>query len=854
MSIEHLLGRWKTDSSIHDNILSWQSIPARQPETIPFPGDFHPALKYALEENHIYSLYSHQAIAWQEVKQGNNIVVVTGTASGKSFCFNLPVIDHLLRHPEARGLYLYPTKALSYDQKNTLDNYLEKCQVYLNEASSRIRSSSSGINPAVYDGDTPGNNRMNIRKHSRIILSNPDMLHSGVLPHHTRWAEFFQNLRFVVIDEIHIYRGVFGSHVANVLRRLKRILNFYQSSPIFILTSATIANPLTLAEKLVETDFTLIDHDGSARGPRNFLIYNPPVINKNLGLRRSTLSEGIRLVQDLLAEEVQSIIFAKSRPTVEVLLTYLKQSGFSGDANQPETFRGYRSGYLPRQRRAIEEGLRSGKVRVAVSTNALELGIDIGGIDAIVLLGFPGSIAATRQQSGRAGRGLDPSLAILLTGADPLDQYLAHHPEYLFSRTPESALINPDNLLILIDHIRCAIYELPFQSGDRFGNSTGGRIEDILTFLASNGESHQSGNKFFWLSDQYPSQNISLRNSSAQTVVLQVDDPKTGGNPIVIGQIDYASALWMVHPQAIYLHEAQPYYVTQLDLEKYVASLQPFDADYYTEAIRSTDIRLLEKENEAVNENIIHGYGDILVISQVVGYKKIRWRTNENLGYGELTLPSIELQTSGYWIALKEPLVDRLREAGIWNNQSNDYGANWFRQKELARQRDEYQCQICGSKEINRAHDVHHKTPFRSFDSYLIANQLDNLITLCSNCHKKVEMNVRIRSGLAGFAYVMEHLSPLFLMCDIRDIGVHFDPQSAFLDNLPIVILYEGFPAGLGFSQHLFNVHAELIKEAIDLVSHCECEDGCPSCVGPGGENGLGSKQETLAILRAIDL
>jgi DEAD/DEAH box helicase domain-containing protein len=854
MSIDRLINKWKSEPSVYQNIVTWEVISGRNAVYSALPPNLHPLLIKALNSLGIDALYSHQLEAWNSLQAHHHVVVVTGTASGKTLCYNLPVVDQLIRNPQATALYMFPTKALSQDQKTILQNLITKCQDNQAIPDSSSRVDMYNIFPAIYDGDTPANNRAFIRQKSRIIISNPDMMHAGIMPHHTRWANFLRNLKFVVIDEIHIYRGVFGSHVANVLRRLKRILDFYRSYPLFILTSATIANPIQLAENLVEEKFKLIDQDGSARGPQHFILYNPPVINKELGLRRSVVSDGIRLVQDFLIEHQQAIVFARSRPTVEIMLSYLKHPRGDNSIKKDVEIRGYRSGYLPKQRRTIEEGLRSGKVRTVVATNALELGIDIGGIDAILMLGFPGTIAATRQQSGRAGRGTAPALAVLIAGADPLDQFLAHHPQYLFSQTPESALINPNNLLILLNHLRCAVFELPFKPGESFGGYSPEKTNEILEFLADAGEVISSKGHYYWSSDQYPAQTVSLRNTSAQSITLQVISEGPEAQPTSIGQIDLASAFWMVHPEAIYLHEAQPYLVTELDLENQLARLIPFEIDYFTEPVKTTDILLISKGEEIESEYIIRGYGDILVTCQVVGYRKIRWYTNENLGFGEVNLPSSKLQTSGYWIALKETLVDMLRVSGYWNNDPNDYGPNWINQKELARKRDGYHCQICGSSEIDKAHDVHHKVPFRSFKSYLEANQIDNLVTLCSSCHKKVEVNVRIRSGLAGLAYIIARLSPLFLMCDIRDIGVHSESQSTFMNNLPIVILYEGFPAGLGFSKHLFMNHAELISQALELVNKCECSDGCPSCVGPGGENGLGCKQETLEILKMMNL
>ena len=870
MSVTKLLSAWRADPNIAGNVVDWRTVPTRPARFSPLPKDLHPGLESALQQRGIRSLYLHQAEAWQHILAHRNVAVVTGTASGKTLCYNLPVLDCLLRDPDARALYLFPTKALAQDQMNGLANLLQA--ITASEPGPNGPGIGESTPPslfpypvspppiAVYDGDTPSGNRSAIRLKARLVISNPDMLHTGILPHHTSWAEFFRSLRFVVIDEMHTYRGVFGSHVANVLRRLRRVARFYGAFPQFILTSATIGNPGELAERLVEDQVTLVEQDGSARGPKHFLIYNPPIVNRDLGLRRSSLQESVRLAEDLLAYNVQSIIFGRSRRTVELILTYLRQRPLSplpahfspqeqGKELGDESVRGYRSGYLPKQRREIERGLRQGQVRAVVATNALELGIDIGEMSASLLVGYPGSIAAAWQQAGRAGRGAEPSLSILITTADPLDQFLASHPDYFFGRSPEQALINPDNLLILLDHLRCAAFELPFQAGEDFGSVDADRVWEFLEFLQGQGVLHQSGPRYFWMADQYPAQAVSLRSASTDNVVLQLD---AEDQPVTIGEIDRASAHWMVHPQAIYLHEGQTYAVEELDLEQNIARLRRLTPDYYTEPRSETTVQLLEKLNEMEVQGAVKAYGEIGVTTQVIGFRKVRWYTNEQLGLGELSLPPTELQTTGYWLGLADETVARLREQGLWSNDPNQYGRNWQVQRESARARDGYRCQVCGLPEQGRAHDVHHKTPFRTFTSYEQANRLENLITLCHPCHRRVETAVRVRSGLAGLAFAFGHLAPFFLMCDVRDLGVHSDPQSPLADGKPVVVLYDQVPAGIGFSERLFELHAELMARAYELVAACECVDGCPSCVGPGGENGQGGKRETLAILEAL--
>jgi len=823
LTLLSLLSTWRTTPEVHSQIAAWHTLPARPAQSVDFPPELHSALVDPLRKRGITALYTHQARAWEHAQARQNFVVVTGTASGKTLCYTLPILDRMLRDPDACALFLFPTKALAQDQVASLTEQFPHFAI------------------ATYDGDTPTSARSQIRAKARILVSNPDMLHTGILPHHTLWADFFQHLQFVVLDEMHAYRGVFGSHVANLLRRLKRVARVYGAAPQFILTSATIANPSELAERLIEEEVALVEGDGSSKGEKHFLIYNPPVVNRALGIRRSALLESTRLAQALLAQDIQTILFARSRRTVELILKYLSNTP-STSAGQ---VRGYRSGYLPNERREIEHGLRSGDVRAVVATNALELGIDIGGLGAAVLVGYPGTIAATWQQAGRAGRKDEPSLAILVTSADPLDQFLAHHPDYFFERSPEQALIDPNNLLILLQHLRCAAFEVPFQSGDAFGHVDAAQVAEFLHVLEEAGVLHRSGDKFFWMADQYPAEGTSLRSASADTVVLECEGE-------TIGSVDLASASWMVHPGAIYLHESRTFAVDELDLTHHLAHLRAVEVDYYTEPRSETTVQLLDRfaEESALGATKVHG--EIAVTTQVVGYRKVRWFTHENLGEGEVLLPPSELHTTAYWLALNETTVDMLRTQGLWSNDPNDYGPNWNSQRERARARDHYRCQNCGAPEEGRAHAVHHKIPFRTFASHEAANDLENLVTVCVTCHGRAETAVRLRSGLAGLSYVLGHLAPLFLMCDAHDLGVHSDPRSPLADGRPTVVIYDKIPAGIGLSEKLFELHAELVLRARDLVSDCECNDGCPSCVGPGGENGSGGKRETLALLKEI--
>jgi DEAD/DEAH box helicase domain-containing protein len=856
VSLSTLLEAWQTESRIAQNIVAHQTIAARPAQVVPFAVDMHPALVKALQGLGIAALYTHQATAWESVRTGEHPIVVTGTASGKTLCYNLPILDRTLRDPEARALYLFPTKALAQDQLAALKRLVAQLPAPSSPPTDERREKKPGV--ATYDGDTLSRARRAIRKSANLVLSNPDMLHMSILPHHTTWAEFFAHLAFVVIDEAHTYRGVFGSHVANVLRRLKRVARFYGSSPQFVLTSATIGNPVELGERLIEEPVTLVDNDGAPRGDKHFLIYNPPVIDPALGLRRSMLLETVGLAERLLRQDVQTIVFGRARHTVEIILSYLqglpsrpprRENAALPRPGEETQIRAYRSGYLPSQRREIERGLRDGSVRAVVATTALELGIDIGGMGAALLAGYPGTIAGTWQQAGRAGRKVETSLAAMIASPSPLDQFLAHHPDYFFGRSPEQALVNPDNLLILLSHLRCAAFELPFDEGEPFGRVDGDRVAEFLRLLQASGVLHRSGNRYFWMSEQYPARDISLRSTSPEPVVLQTRRDATNEEPAIIGQVDQGSARWMVHPGAVYLHEGQQYLVEELDLEAHIAWLRPVELDYYTQPRSEKSVQLVERLAQAEVTGATKSHGEIRVTEQVIGFRKVKWFTHEQLGMGDLELPPSELQTMGYWLSPTEQTVALLREQGLWSSDPNDYGPDWEAQRDAARARDAYRCQRCGVPERDRQHDVHHRIPFRAFESYQEANQLSNLVTLCPRCHRRAETSVRLRSGLSGLAFVLGHLAPLFLMCDARDVGVHADPRSPLADAQPAIVVYDGVPAGIGFSKRLYELHEQLMDRAYELVAVCPCLDGCPSCVGPGGESGMGGKAETLALL-----
>ncbi len=840
MELSNLLEQLRLDAHFVRHVTAWERLPVRPARYAEFPPSLDQRLVDVLRQLGIAPLYTHQARAVEAVLNGENVVLVAGTASGKSLAYHLPALHFALQDTNATALYLFPTKALAQDQAAALGRLIGAL-----EAQRPIRLN-------VYDGDTPPAERTRIRRESGILISNPDMLHMGILPYHTRWASFFQNLRLVVLDEVHTYRGVFGSHVANVLRRLRRICRFHGSAPIFVCTSATIANPQELAERLVEAPVTLIDEDGAPRGEKHLVLYNPPTLDARLGIRRSYVLEARRIAARFIGAGIQTIVFARSRLTTEVLLGYLRdevqRSGMDAQA-----VRGYRGGYLPLERREIERGLREGTVRGVVATNALELGIDIGALGAAVLAGYPGTLASTWQQFGRAGRRADVSVGVLVASADPLDQYIATHPRYLFERSPEHALINPDNPVILINHLRCAAYELPFEQGEPFG--TFADAEAILGLLAEGGEVHLSGGIYRWVSQDYPAAAVGLRTSTQDVVVIQ---DHTSGQPQVIGEVDRASAPVMVYEGAVYLHEGTSYLVEQLDWERGLAIARRAEVDYYTDALSTTSIQVLEEAESAVVGDCVKAHGQVRVTTQATGYRIVRRYTHETLGYGTIALPPQQFETTAYWFYLTPDLVAQLEEANILL-RPNDYGPDWPRQRDAARARDGYRCTRCGAPERpNRQHDVHHLRPFRAFgyipgqnENYREANRLENLVTLCHTCHRLVETAHGTQSALSGLSNVLRSLATLFLMCSPNDIGVVAEPRSA-TTHAPTLTIYDHAPGGLGFSVRLFDLHKELLAAVLDLVRDCPCAEGCPSCVGPVGEMGGDAKPLTLALLRAL--
>lgn len=747
-----------------------------------FPEGTDPRLIAALADRGISQLYTHQADAASHAMAGRHVVVTTPTASGKTLCYNLPVMDAILKDPSTRAMYLFPTKALAQDQLTELDRLSQQIQ----------RAADVEIGVFTYDGDTPQDARRAIRGRAHIVLTNPDMLHAGVLPHHPRWAKLFENLRYIVIDELHAYRGVFGSHLANVLRRLARICRHYGSSPTFICSSATIANPRQLAENLTERPFELVEQSGAPRGEKFVLFVNPPIVNRQLGIRRSYIAQARAVALEFLNRGLQVIVFAQSRLSTEILTRYLKDA-HDGEPGSSDVIRGYRGGYLPNRRREIERGLRDGTVRGVVSTNALELGIDIGALDVAVLAGYPGTIASTWQRAGRAGRRASRSAAVLVASSAPLDQYVVRHPSYFFDASPEHALVNPDNLQILVDHIKCGAFELPFRADETFGRED---LQAILQVLGEEGLVHQTGGgaeseragQWHWTHESYPADALSLRSISSDNFVV-VDKTDTTR---VIGETDYNSAMEMLHPKAIYIVEGRLYQVEVLDHDGRKAYVRQIECDYYTDAITYSKVTVLDTDGAGGERpEAIYAHGDVHVVSRVVGFKKIKFYTNENVGSGELDLPERQMHTTSYWLTMPRDIMLAL--------------------------------------------------PYAADER---------------------------RDGVVGVSYAMRQIAQLLLMCDGHDIGVSIGPAgergedstptapgprwAATVEDPgdePRIYIYDNYPGGIGFSEPLFKMHADLLTHTRNLIAECPCESGCPSCVGPLGDVGPRSKMVALTIL-----
>jgi DEAD/DEAH box helicase domain-containing protein len=774
-----------TSPSTGPCITAVRQFPARAAVLVPLPASLDPRLAEALRHRGIAELYSHQARAWELVDKGQHVVVVTPTASGKTLCYNLPVLQALLRSADARVLYLFPTKALAQDQLAELE---------------ALGRELPELRMFTYDGDTPQDARRAVRARANLVLTNPDMLHSGILPHHTKWALLFQNLRYVVIDELHAYRGVFGSHVANVMRRLRRLCRHYGSSPQFIMASATIANPRELAERVIGEGVEEVGESGAPRGEKIFLCYNPPVVNPELGIRAPYLGEAAKLAIRFLRAKIATIVFAQSRLSTEVLLTAIK-TGIADRTGDAGIVRGYRGGYLPSRRRAVEQGLKSGEVLGVVSTNALELGVDIGHLDVALLAGYPGTIASLWQQAGRAGRRSDTSAAILVATSAPLDQFMATHPDYLFGTAPEHARVNPDNPFILVNHLKCAAFELPFGPGpageaERFGEPD---VRRYLAALEDEGLLHQAGGRWHWASETYPADHISLRAVTTDNFLVidtTARDEKQTKRRQVIAEVDWGSAFATLYPKAIYLIESEPYEVQELHFredEEKVAYVKRVNVDYFTDAISAKGVWILRRLADREHRGYLAEQGEVLVAEKVVGFKKIKMGTLENVGSGEVELPQQEMQTTSAWLTVTPEALARV-------------------------------------------------SPSR-----------EELI-----------------DGLRAVTYLLHHLAPIFLLCDVRDLGAWLGDTTPATTGAvatrestrrrlieaeqfnPTIYLYDAYPGGIGLAERVFEVLPDLLRRGLETLQACACRSGCPSCVGPVNEVGRRAKATAAALLREL--
>jgi DEAD/DEAH box helicase domain-containing protein len=756
MNLIQLLERFKLDDALQENITCWRTIPAKEAVYSSIPVGLDSRLTDALAKKGIHKLYSHQSTAIEAVLGGEDIVVVTPTASGKTMCYNMPVVNAILKDPSSRAMLLFPTKALSYDQSKELDEL--------------IGGTGAPIKAYTYDGDTPQSARKAIRQAGNIVVTNPDMLHGAILPHHMKWTRLFESLKYIVIDELHHYGGVFGCHLANVVRRLLRICAFYGSSPQFICCSATIANPGELARRIIGRQARVIDNNGSPSGERHVIFYNPPLVNRELGIRKGSVLETRHLAETLLRNEISTIVFTRSRLNVEVLTTYLKE-GLRGGKNTDRRIRGYRGGYLPNLRREIEKGLRDGSVLGVVSTNALELGIDIGSLEACVICGYPGSIASMWQQAGRAGRRHGAAAVFLIASSAPLDQYIINNPEYFFGSTPEHGLVNPDNFVILYNHLKCAAYELPFRVGEVFGDSP---VDEVLDYMEEARIVRRVNDRYHWMAEAFPAAGMSLRSASNENfIIIDITSP---GEHTVIGEVDRFSAPMLLHEEAIYIHDARQYQVEKLDFDDKKAYIRRVDVDYYTDANLSVDLAVLDVGRHSVHGNIRKSSGDVKVTALVSLFKKIKLNTHENIGAGPVNLPELEMHTTSYWVELPD--------------------------------------------ELNAAIDG-----------------------------KNAAEAARIQDAMIGLSNILSNAAPVYLMCGRGDIRVVHQTRSPFTKK-PTIFIYDNYPGGVGFSDKLYELHEEVFAMALKLINGCQCETGCPSCVGPQEEfSGKGNPRGDTARL-----
>ncbi|MFO1352157.1 MAG: DEAD/DEAH box helicase [Gammaproteobacteria bacterium] len=777
-AVANLVGRLRNNTP--PCIAASLSVPERLARYAEFPPELDPRLLAALCKRGVARLYSHQRAAWDAIQAGRHTVIVTPTASGKTLCYNLPVI-HAALQARAKALYLFPTKALSQDQVAELAE--------LNDAG------ALGVRAYTFDGDTPGDARKAVRTRGDIVVSNPDMLHQGILPHHTKWAQFFEALRFVVIDEMHTYRGVFGSHMANLLRRFRRVCRFYRVDPIYILCSATIANPQELASRLIGANVHAITDSGAPQGRKELLLWNPPVIDPELGIRVSARHETASIACCAVDEGLKTIVFAQSRQMVEVLTKYLKDS-FDHDPRRPVRVRAYRGGYLPSERRATEKHLRAGAVDCVVATSALELGVDIGALDVCILNGYPGTIAGTWQRLGRAGRRTQTALGVLVATSAPLDQYLMRHPDYFLGASPSTPVSTQDQLLILMDHIRCAAFELPFRDGEAFGKEP---LDECLRYLEEEHILHHEAGQWHWMADSYPANSVSLRSIAEGNFVV-ID--RTGGGHKVIAEVDYASAGSTLYEGAIYLIQAQPWQVENLDWSGRKAFVRKTQADYYTEAIDYNRLKILDCFEQTTHGGGTTAHGEVHLVRRIAGYKKIRYYSHDNVGYGQVNLPDREMHTSAVWWHLDPTVVARA------------FPTRW-----------------------------------QALDGFLgAAHALHTIAALSSMCELRDLGRAVGNSDAAWLAAVGGAGASQAI--DLAGKPADLDAQRFH----PTVFLYDNFPGGIGLSAPLYDMRAKIAADARALVASCACTHGCPACIGPilASDERRSPKANALRILRLL--
>lgn len=784
LTLEEWIARIKKNKSFNANAAAVVEIPPQNGDFEEYPSWVSEKLRDILARRGMERLYRHQAQAVRFVRNGQDVVLVTPTASGKTLCYNLPVLQSILEEPQTRALYIFPTKALAQDQ--------------MHEVHELISELGADIRTFTYDGDTPDDARQAIRRQGHIVVTNPDMLHAGILPHHTKWQKLFANLRYVVIDELHVYRGIFGSHFANVIRRLVRICRFYGTSPVFVCCSATVANPREHAEKILERQVALLDKSGAPAAAKTFILYNPPIVNRELGIRQSALAPARKIAADLIGNHIQTIVFATSRLNVEVLTKYLKDKFTKSKPIDDHFVTGYRGGYLPNLRREIESGLRSREVMGVISTNALELGIDIGNLEACIMAGYPGSIASTWQQAGRAGRRSGHSLAILIGRSNPLDQFIMENPDYFFERSPEHCRINPDNLLILLHHIKSAAFELPFEKGETFGSEN---LEDFLFYLEEKGVLHRVSDRWHWTAESYPADEVSLRSINPENVV--VVDTTDKANHRVIAEVDWDSAFTAVHGEAIYLLASEQYHVDKLDLERKKAYVRSVDNDYYTDAMTYTNVRVIDSFESLLTDGAIVEYGEVQVARKVVGFKKIKFYTGENLGYGDVNLPQKDMHTTSYWFTIPRDRLTRLdcTPAEVIDGLS----ALAYTLQHLA-----------AMFLMADTHDIDRALGDKSGQWFVSHDRRGRVITSFADARPQAATEIRIDE---------------------------FDPT---------IFIFDSYPGGIGFSQLLYNEHPNLLAAAEALIAKCPCAWGCPSCVGPTLEMGKTAKETVPKIIKLV--